>query len=562
MRHVSYSDTSRLPCLRHALTSFKPCRAPPSVPSTRQQFKRQRLCRSAGRSSSPDTTITSVSKNAPLRLFGYRQDFESRYELKEKVGSGSFGTVYKVSSKQTGEDFAVKTIAKRWAPGAQMEPLFVRRIQHEVDIYNHIGRSLNVAYLYGAYEDSKNVMLVMELCKGGEMWNRVRSGRYSEKDAANAVRDVLRTVAQCHARNVLIRDVKPDNFLYLTSDENAPLKAIDFGLAQYCKADENLRDRAGTAIYIAPEVLKMKYSLPADLWSAGIIAYQLVTGRLPFTGEEGEEVSTQYMEKKQFDHKEVFRAVLYADLDFACAPWDSVSPACKDLVQSLLQRDPAQRPTAVEALKHSWLSYTEEVASDLPLGGDIVQRLQRFGTYGRLKQIALRKVAHNIASDSALVSDLRKAFQQLDTAGTGAIKYDDAQKALEQGGFNLSRPEMQQLVSQLVDEMDEQGDIQYDNWVAAMVDWREVEHSQEWHDWVQKAFEAFDVDGSGSIGIKDLQDMLCQGEICAVPDTVEAAIREADVLDQDGNISLEEFEALMHSADTDVLDLFDTRHHI
>ncbi len=64
-------------------------------------------------------------------------------------------------------------------------------------------------------------------------------------DAANAVRDVLRTVAQCHARNVLIRDVKPDNFLYLTSDEEAPLKAIDFGLAQYCKPDENLRDKAG-----------------------------------------------------------------------------------------------------------------------------------------------------------------------------------------------------------------------------------------------------------------------------------------------------------------------------
>ena len=57
----------------------------------------------------------------------------------------------------------------------------------------------------------------------------------------------------------------------------------------------------------------------------------------------------------------------------------------------------------------------------------------------------------------------------------------------------------------------------YDSWVAALVDWREVEHSQEWHNWVQKAFEAFDVDGSGSIGIKDLQDMLC-GEICAVSD--------------------------------------------
>ncbi|KAL3131234.1 hypothetical protein ABBQ38_000531 [Trebouxia sp. C0009 RCD-2024] len=505
--------------------------------------------------------LSASSSGDSLRRFGYGQDFESRYDLKEKVGSGSFGTVYRVTSKHTGEDFAVKSIAKRWAPGSFMEPLFVRRIQHEVDIYNHIGRSLNVAYLYGAYEDSKNVMLVMELCKGGELWKRVRSVRYSEKDAARSVREILRTVAQCHARNVLIRDVKPENFLYLSKDEDAPLKAIDFGMAQYCKPHESLRDKAGTAIYIAPEVLKMKYSLPSDLWSAGVMAYQLVTGRLPFSGEEGEEVSTLYMQTQRFEHKEVFRAVLYSDLDFTRAPWDTVSPECKDLVESLLQRDPTKRPTAAEALKHSWLSYTAEVASDAPLGGDIVQRLQRFGTYGRLKQIALRKVAHNIAGDSAVLADIKAAFQKLDSHGTGSIKYEDAQHALEQGGFNLSRPELQQLVSQLVDEMDDSGEIKYDNWVAAMVDWREIEHSQEWHDWVQKAFDAFDVDGSGSIGMQDLQNMLCQGGICAVPDAVEAAIREADVLDKDGNISLAEFEALMHSADTDVLDLFDTRHH-
>ena len=64
-------------------------------------------------------------------------------------------------------------------------------------------------------------------------------------DAAKSVRDILRTVAQCHARNVLIRDVKPENFLYLTRDDDAPLKAIDFGMAQYCKPHESLRDKAG-----------------------------------------------------------------------------------------------------------------------------------------------------------------------------------------------------------------------------------------------------------------------------------------------------------------------------
>lgn len=95
-------------------------------------------------------------------------------------------------------------------------------------------------------------------------------------------------------------------------------------------------------------------------------------------------------------------------------------------------------PTCVRCVICSWLSYTEEVASDLPLGGDIVQRLQRFGTYGRLKQIALRKVAHNIASDSALVSDLRQAFQQLDTACTGelALRQEACMYALQDSSAN------------------------------------------------------------------------------------------------------------------------------
>lgn len=70
-------------------------------------------------------------------------------------------------------------------------------------------------------------------------------------DAATSVRDILRTIAQCHSRHVLIRDVKPENFLYLTSDQHAPLKAIDFGLATYCKPDQSLRDKAGAVLVAA-----------------------------------------------------------------------------------------------------------------------------------------------------------------------------------------------------------------------------------------------------------------------------------------------------------------------
>ena len=81
-------------------------------------------------------------------------------------------------------------------------------------------------------------------------------------------------MVQCHSKNIVIRDVKPDNFLFLDGSEKSPLKAIDFGLAQYCTEHDVLEDRAGTPMYIAPEVLRRSYGQKADLWSVGVTAYQ------------------------------------------------------------------------------------------------------------------------------------------------------------------------------------------------------------------------------------------------------------------------------------------------
>ena len=94
---------------------------------------------------------------------------------------------------------------------------------------------------------------------------------------------MLRTAAQCHSRGIIFRDIKPDNFLFLTPAPNAPLKATDFGLAGKLPPEgERLTRRCGTPSYMAPEVINRSYGAEADVWSCGVVAYQLLTGRLPF----------------------------------------------------------------------------------------------------------------------------------------------------------------------------------------------------------------------------------------------------------------------------------------
>lgn len=488
-----------------------------------------------------------------IQQFGYGKDMLARYEIAEQIGKGSFGVVHAARDRKTGQKVAIKTMVKRFGKDGFLESDFVRRVYHEVDILQHLGCSLNVAYCYGVYEESTCVGIVLELCGGGELWSRIKVGKYSERDAAQLVREILRTVAQCHSCNVIIRDVKPDNFMFLSEEEGGGMRAIDFGLAEYCEPEQYLSDKAGTVVFIAPEVLRNRYTLSADLWSVGIIAYLLLTGRLPFGCEDGREVSDLFLTKQNFRNKDVFRAVLYSPLDFESLPWDTLSSDAKELLTNLLQRTPEDRPSALEALRYRWLR-DEKSPSEKHISQSIVQRLQRFGTYGRFKQIALRRVAHTFAADSHLLTELRQLFDAIDSDGSGTITHEEMLQAMESGQWTLSNSEVSQLLAQL--QVTPHGAFDYGDWIAALVDWRDLQESEEWEGWIKAAFDAFDVDGSGRLNTDHLNSILC-GEVCEVIDTVEAALREADI-DHDGSISLQDFETLMRTSSADSLELFQT----
>jgi calcium-dependent protein kinase len=503
------------------------------------------------------------TRDAPITHFGFSSTFVDEYEVGKRLGAGTFGTVYEASHRKTGQKFAVKRMPKRFSTEnkLELERYFVRRVRNEVDICNHLGRSLNVAYLYGAYEDDVNVDLVMELCTGGELWDAIqrRGGAYNELDAARLVREIVRTVAQCHAAGVLIRDIKPENFLFASPAPDAPLKAIDFGISVFCEPGQEVDVRAGTPIFIAPEVLRCRYSFPADMWSVGIVAYMLLTGRLPFTGEEGAEVASLYMTSHVYNNKDVFRAVLYADLDFERPPWDVVSAEALDFVKCLLSRNPEDRLTASSALSHPWLKLmaTGDEGNIVELGDSIVQRLQRYGTFGMLKQAALRKVAKAFVVNKRTPGSNINLFQELGLPASHLSLEDLKLELCRKGHFNLSEPEAEQLLAQLEPDA-VTGMVDVDAWAAAMADWSVVRDSAEWDVLVADVFREADRDDDRRLGTKDLERLMCGEEGCHVPDMVDAALRDGDG-DYDGGISLKEFKELLSSEHEGDLALFNPR---
>ncbi|GJN26750.1 hypothetical protein PR202_gb14708 [Eleusine coracana subsp. coracana] len=156
------------------------------------------------------------------------------YQLERKLGSGQFGTTYLCTERATGLRYACKSVSKR----KLVRRADVEDMRREITILQHLSGQANVAEFKGAFEDADCVHLVMELCSGGELFDRITAkGTYSERQAAAVCRDIVTVVHVCHFMGVMHRDLKPENFLHASPAEDAPLKAIDFGLSVFIEEE-------------------------------------------------------------------------------------------------------------------------------------------------------------------------------------------------------------------------------------------------------------------------------------------------------------------------------------
>ncbi|CAK9135220.1 unnamed protein product [Ilex paraguariensis] len=264
-------------------------------------------------------------------------NLKDRYVLGEQLGWGQFGIIRACSDKLTGEVLACKSIAK----DKLVTQDDVRSIKLEIEIMTRLSGHPNVVDLKAVYEEEDYVHLVMELCAGGELFHQLEKlGRLSEAGARILFRQLMQVVMYCHDKGVVHRDLKPENILLATKTSSSPIKLADFGLATYIKPGMKLNGTVGSPFYIAPEVLAGGYNQAADIWSAGVILYILLSGRPPFWGKT---------------KSRIFHAVRVADLRFPSDPWDDISDSAKELVRRMLCKDPSQRLTTLQILGHTWM---------------------------------------------------------------------------------------------------------------------------------------------------------------------------------------------------------------
>lgn len=160
---------------------------------------------------------------------GHLKEF---FNLGQKLGHGQFGTTFLCVEKSTGKEYACKSIAKR----KLLTTEDVEDVRREIQIMHHLAGNQNVIAIKAAYEDAVAVHVVMELCSGGELFDRIiKRGHFTERKAAQLTRTIVGVIEACHSLGVMHRDLKPENFLFVNEDEDSSLKAIDFGLSIFFK---------------------------------------------------------------------------------------------------------------------------------------------------------------------------------------------------------------------------------------------------------------------------------------------------------------------------------------
>mmetsp|Transcript_33763 Transcript_33763/g.96848 ORF Transcript_33763/g.96848 Transcript_33763/m.96848 type:complete len:585 (+) Transcript_33763:75-1829(+) len=392
---------------------------------------------------------------------------EQRYHVNARSsGAGGFGQVYIAEDKHVrGRRVAIKKIMLTNASNRKsfyQEAATLKQLDHP-----------NICRILESYDNGRSGHVVLELCQGGDVFDRLAdTGAFSEEVAADVLRQTLGALKYSHANGIAHRDVKPENICYSSRDRaDGHVKLIDWGTA-FAFREGKMRSSVGSVAYAAPEMYNgsaTDYNELCDMWSLGVTAYVLLSGSPPFWGERDKQLEAMRSEK----------------IPMTNAAWSKISPEAGNFVRGLMRADPELRLTAEAALAHPWLSARR---AQEPEGHaearQVFESMRKFDA----SSTALSKFAVQVARhlDHKSAHTLRQVFERLDPDGNGEIRPADLRR-----GF-----------AQVFGEGSD-----------------EYKHADS-------IFVHVDLDGSGAVSFTEFCAVALGGEICAKDETLQAAFHD------------------------------------
>lgn len=445
---------------------------------------------------------------------------EEKYTVLKVLGEGASCKVVSVINRGSSQLAAMKIMDKAESYNRVLfenETMILKSMKHP-----------NILEFIESYEDKKTYHLVTVLCQGGELFDRVKNGSFSEKAASTLTRQMLQALSFCHEKNIVHRDLKPENFVFENSLEESPMKLIDFGCAKFVLDEEIVTDVAGSPYYAAPEVLSESFVRTgkvwkaSDMWSVGVIVFLLVCGYPPFNSDTQEKIFRKIKKGK-------YRFPAAGELGGV-----DLSESVKDLITKLLQMKPGDRLGAQEALKHPWV--IGEAAPDTPLPAVVVEALSAFRSKCRLKKAVGRVLGHRMTEDDK--ASLQEVFKQFDANGDGQLGPQEISALMKHIGKSDAE------AKDMLEQMDEDGDGgvsfgEFQN-AAALA---KLNNENE----IKKSFDLFDLDHDGFVSHDEIEKV-CQ---FLTQDQADSLIKEVDK-NQDGKINFYEWLAAMTDLDAKI----------
>jgi len=465
-----------------------------------------------------------------------------RYEFEAgQLGEGSFGRVCGVRDRMTNQRKACKTIGVRDMQDWQL-------VMTEIEVLKKVDHP-NIMRFSECFVDGRNIYMISELCRGGALLEgfakRGVGVGSAEVAAAACLQQILGATAYCHGKGIIHRDLKPDNVLYVSNEQDSAVKVIDFGLADVIERLVTPRgspmQRVGTFVFMAPEMLSKcsRYSEKVDLWATGCILFLLVTGVHPFWTKRmrSQDVKARIAAGQVLEHRN----------------WIMAPLAVRDLVMRLLAVDPHRRLSAVDAMKHHWITsvlsrahgYGQQPSPGAPREGcsgsadpvvpaSVFLGLREYQASSKLKKAVLKLLAKEV--DEARIQKLREHFKALDKHQDGFLTRDELFSGMRQH-LELRHLTPADLALILPSGSNER--LSCNDFIAALLSQREAGFSRAE---LVNAFRRFDVHQEGRISMGALSEVLKN----AGPTSLVEAFCEADA-DHDGAIDFEDFCALINS---------------